>query len=92
MVSKRDMSSDKTWKIKNAQTAKLLATIGSMVCMAMAVFMFILSIFIPIEVTINDSYVRGTLPEFVAYPAPFDIFIGHACWVICSRNYCVSER
>lgn len=54
---------------KNARTAKLLATIGSMMCMAMAVFMFILSIFNPIEVTINDSYVRGTLPELVAYPA-----------------------
>lgn len=53
---------------KNAHTAKLLAKIGGYICMVMALFLLILSMFNPVEITINDSYARGTLWELASYP------------------------
>ncbi|MTW87274.1 hypothetical protein F3157_16675 [Virgibacillus dakarensis] len=56
---------------KNANTAKLLAKIGGFMCMGMSVFFLILSMFTPVEVTINDSYSRGTLWELPSGPIAF---------------------
>ncbi|MBY7142367.1 hypothetical protein KFZ56_04510 [Virgibacillus sp. NKC19-3] len=61
---------------KNAKTAKTLTKIGGFMCLIVSVFMLVLSMFTPIEVTINDTYTRGTLWELSAYPAALSFWLG----------------
>ncbi|MGY0691205.1 hypothetical protein ACW2QC_00265 [Virgibacillus sp. FSP13] len=61
---------------KNARTAKLLAKIGGFICMGASGFFLVLSMFTPVEITINDSYTSGTLWELTTYPGPLMLWLG----------------
>lgn len=60
---------------KNAKTAKLLTKIGSFLCMFMAVFLLVISMITPVEITINGSYTRATLQELTEYPGPLTFWL-----------------